>query len=425
LSQDSPTRIDDHDINKGDLDKNALDVVHQLTEAGFDAYLVGGCVRDLLCHMKPKDFDVATNATPTEVRQIFRRSRLIGRRFPIAHVRYGRDLIEVSTFRKAKHEDIETTDEGLIVSDTAFGNIADDAYRRDFTINALYYDVISHEIIDYVGGIEDIANKRLRFIGDPAERLAEDPVRYLRAIRFSAKLGFAIDEDVTAQVEDTADRMEAISNARLFDEFLKLFLSGYGEAAWLQLRDTPLVYSLFPTCDPDSELVTDAMRNTDQRIAVESPVTPGFLVAVILWPDFEARCRDQNPDNQPGLMHDLASDTLAMQQQHIAIPRRFSMFAREVWQLQPRLVSRQPRNIKRLLGHKRFRAAFDFLCLRSAESPELKMCAEWWEQIQEVDSDAQHAMIDELPRDASKQRSGRSRKRKKSRGKRPPRMPNG
>ena len=410
MSQEQPLRLDDHNINSDDLDQNALKVVDVLSEAGFDAYLVGGCVRDLLCGMKPKDFDVATNATPEQVRALFRRSRLIGRRFPIAHVRYGRDIIEVSTFRQAQHDDIETNEQGLIVRDQAFGDLAGDAFRRDFTVNALYYDVKSHEIIDYVGGIEDIANQRLRFIGDPAGRLAEDPVRYLRAIRFAAKLGFEIDASIEALVDDVADRIEAIPSARLFDEFLKLFLSGYAEQAWLQLRDTPLVYSLFPSCDPNSGLVTDAMRNTDQRVAAEQPVTPGFLVAVILWADFESRCEEYNPDNKPGLMYDIATDTLAVQQQHIAVPRRYSTFAREVWQLQPRLVSRQPRNIRRILGHKRFRAAFDFLCLRGAADPQLAACAKWWEDIQELDSDQQQTMIEALPSSGKKRRRRRRNK---------------
>ncbi len=416
MNQELPVRIDDHNIDSDDLDQNALTVVDTLTEAGFDAYLVGGCVRDLLCGTKPKDFDVATNATPEQVRELFRRSRLIGRRFPIAHVRFGRDIIEVSTFRQAQHDDIETDEHGLIVRDQAFGDLADDAFRRDFSINALYYDVNSHTIIDYVGGIDDLQHKRLRFIGDPAGRLAEDPVRFLRAIRFAAKLGFRIDDSIVALVDDVADRIEAIPSARLFDEFLKLFLSGYAEQAWLHLRDTPLVYSLFPSCDPDSSLVTDAMRNTDERVAAEQPVTPGFLVAVILWADFESRCEQHNPDNKPGMMYDIATDTLAVQQQHIAVPRRYSTFAREVWQLQPRLVNRQPRNIRRILGHKRFRAAFDFLRLRGAADPQLATCAQWWEEIQELDSTQQQGMIDALPRNTKRKR----RRRSKSRGNRQP-----
>ena len=263
----------------------------------------------------------------------------------------------------------------------------------------------------YVGGIEDIENKRLRLIGDPAERLAEDPVRYLRAIRFAAKLGFTIDDDIIELVDDTADRLEGIPSARLFDEFLKLFLSGYGEAAWLALRQTPLARSLFPTCDPDSNLVVDAMHNTDQRIAAGQPVTPGFLIAVLLWADFEARCDEGNPDNKPAISYEIALDTLAVQQQHIAVPRRFGMFAREVWQLQPRLINRQSRSIRRDLDHKRFRAAFDFLRLRGAEDDELQICGEWWQKIQEVDSQEQQSMIDALPKGGGRRRRG---KRKRS-----------
>jgi poly(A) polymerase len=411
-----PQRIDDHIINRDDLDKHALEVVHTLKGAGFEAYLVGGCVRDLLCHMKPKDFDVATNATPNEVRALFRRSRLIGRRFPIAHVRSGRELIEVSTFRQAQHADIETNADGLIVKDTAYGTAADDAFRRDFTINALYYDVESHEIIDYVGGIADLASKRLRFIGDPADRLAEDPVRILRAIRFAAKLGFTIDDDIMALADDTAERLETIPGARLFDEFLKLFLSGYGEAAWNQLRPTPLVHSLFPTCDPDSDIVRAAMHNTDKRIAAEQPVTPGFLIAVLLWADFAARNAEANPENKVGLIYDIAIETLAVQQQHIAVPRRFSTFAREVWQLQPRLIMRQPRTIRRVLSHKRFRAAFDFLCLRGADDEQLAELGKWWEKIQIVDQDAQQVMIDALPKTNKRRKNRRKRSGKRDNG---------
>ena len=416
MNQTTPLRINDHGINKQDLDRNAKDVIATLNEAGFDAFLVGGCVRDLLCGVTPKDFDVATNATPEQVRTLFRRSRLIGRRFPIAHVRFGREIIEVSTFRQAQHEDIETNADGLIVRDQAFGTMADDAFRRDFTVNALYYDINSHEIVDYVGGIEDIKHKRLRFIGDPADRLAEDPVRYLRAIRFAAKLGFQIDTAISDLADDAADRIEAIPSARLFDEFLKLFMSGYAEQAWLHLRDTPLVYSLFPSCDPNSGLVTDAMRNTDQRVNADLPVTPGFLVAVILWADFEARCSEDTSRKKPSTLYDIASDTLALQQQHIAIPRRYSMFAREVWQLQPKLASRPTQDIRRLLSHKRFRAAFDFLTLRTAAEPQYEDCAQWWHDIQTVDKDGQQAMIDALPRDSQPRRR---RRRSKSRGRRP------
>ncbi len=400
----SPNRSRDHNIAAEDLDGHALDVIQKLNDAGFDAYLVGGCVRDALCGVTPKDFDVATNAKPEEVRALFRRSRLVGRRFPIAHVRYGRNLIEVSTFRQAKHDHIETNAQGLIVKDRAFGDMADDAFRRDFSVNALYFDVNSNEIIDYVGGIEDVAAKRLRFIGDPQERLAEDPVRLLRAMRFAAKLDFTIDPQILNHIEDTAERLEEIPKARLFDEFLKLFLTGHAAPVWLSLKDTPLIRSLFPSCNPDSDLVLDAMRNTDERIAEDMPVTPGFLLAVLLWDDFQARQREQNPDNTPGRAYELAMDTFAIQQQHISLPRRFTLFAREVWQLQTRLEARQPRHINRVVSHKRFRAAFDFLVLRGAHNNKLRNCGEWWQTFQDADQAERKKMIDSIPKGGGKRR---------------------
>lgn len=411
-----PLRVSDHGINADDLDANALKVVETLHENGFEAYLVGGCVRDLLCGEKPKDFDVATDATPEQVKELFRRARLVGRRFPIAHVRFGRHIIEVSTFRQGQLEHVETTEQGLIVKDHVFGSMAEDAFRRDFTINALYFDIREQEIVDYVGGLEDIESKRIQFIGDPAERIAEDPVRILRAIRFAAKLGFELDDDLVDLHEDTAERLEEIPGARLFDEFMKLFLTGYGGEVWSELRDTPLARSLFPSCNPENELVLAAMQNTDQRIANDMPVTPGFLIAVLLWEDFHARNSRDNEKNKPNIAYELAMDTLAIQQQHISIPRRFSIFAREVWQLQSRLEERHPRFIKRTLTHKRFRAAFDFLALRGNYDKKLMSKAKWWEEIQELDSAGQDKMIAELPK-----KGGRKRRRRRN----PPSSPSG
>ena len=399
MPAETPYRTGSHNIDVQSLDEHALDVIQTLNEAGFDAYLVGGCVRDALCGVEPKDFDVATNAKPEEVKSLFRRARLVGRRFPIAHVRYGRNLIEVSTFRQGQmdHDDLETNEQGMIVKDQAFGTMSDDAFRRDFTVNALYYDVTSNEIIDYVGGIEDIQNKTLRFIGETHTRIAEDPVRLLRAIRFGAKLGFTVDPQILQDMDDTAERLEAIPKARLFDEFLKLFLTGYGAEVWTAIRDTPLVRSLFPSCNPASELVLAAMQNTDRRIADDQPVTPGFLVAVLLWDDFQAKVAEHNPQKKPDLMYDIAMDTFAVQQQHITLPRRFTQFAREVWQLQNRLESRQPRHIQRILGHKRFRAGFDFLVLRGHFDNKLKKLGNWWEEIQFAEKPRQEKMISELP----------------------------
>lgn len=385
-------------------------VVDTLQQADFDAFLVGGCVRDLLANQKPKDFDVATNATPEEVRGLFRRARLVGRRFPIAHVRFGREIIEVSTFRQGALENVETNAQGLIVKDHVFGSMAEDAFRRDFTINALYYDTKTNQVIDYTNGVDDLRDGRLQFIGEPRSRLAEDPVRMLRAIRFAAKLGLELDHNLTDLFEETADRLDAIPGARLFDEFMKMFLTGYGAQVWALIKDTPLVYSLFPSCNPDNPLVHAAMRNTDQRIANDQPVTPGFLIAVLLWDDFDKRHQRDNPRHKPGLTYEIAMDALAIQQQHIAVPRRFALFAREVWQLQDRLESRQPKYVRRLLGHKRFRAGFDFLLLRSESEDTLKSKANWWREIQEKDADDQERMISQLAKGTSRNRHQRTNK---------------
>lgn len=381
------------------MDTDALDVIRQLNAHGYTALLVGGCIRDALCGLRPKDFDVATDAPLEEIKRVFRRSRIVGRRFPIAHVRYGRNLIEVSTFRQSVSDNIEHDAQGMILRDQAFGTLQEDAFRRDFSINALYYDPNSEEIIDYVGGLKDLAARRIRFIGEPAVRLAEDPVRILRAVRFANKLNFTLDEHIVALTEDTAQRLQAIPPARLFDEFLKLFLTGVGETTWHQIRHTGIARALFPTCNPGSDLVIAAMRNTDERIKNGLSVTPGFLVAVLLWEDFAARKLDAaSSDDDP------AFAALRDQQRSIAIPRRFGTFAKETWIIQERLIRRNPKTITRLAQHKRFRAAFDFLCLRAESETELSDCAAWWSAFQEQDDAQQNEMIQGLPRPQRKRR---------------------
>jgi poly(A) polymerase len=387
------------------LDKDALDVIQQLNANGYTALLVGGCIRDALCGMQPKDFDVATDAPLDEVKRIFRRSRIVGRRFPIAHVRYGRNLIEVSTFRQSVSDNIEHDDQGMILRDQAFGTLQEDAFRRDFSINALYFDPNSREIIDYVGGLDDLAAGRVNLIGDPAVRLAEDPVRILRAVRFANKLDFNLDPQIVELIEDSAHRLAAIPPARLFDEFLKLFLTGYGEGIWNQIRHTGIARALFPTCNPDSSLVLAAMRNTDSRIKSGLSVTPGFLVAVLLWEDFNARFQEKTLNDD-----DPAFATLRNQQQTIAIPRRFGTFAKETWMTQDRLIKRNPRTIARLIQHKRFRAGFDFLCLRAETEVDLTESAEWWSTFQEQDETVQQQMIAELPKPQRKRRRRNKRK---------------
>ena len=381
------------------LDKDALDVIHQLNAHGYTALLVGGCIRDVLCGLTPKDFDVATDAPLDEIKRIFRRSRIIGRRFPIAHVRYGRNLIEVSTFRQSVSDNIEHDAQGMILRDEAFGTLQEDAFRRDFSVNALYFDPNSQEIIDYVDGLEDLANQRIRLIGEPAVRLAEDPVRILRAVRFANKLNFTLDDDIVELIEDSAVRLQAIPPARLFDEFLKLFLSGNGEGIWQQIRYTGIARALFPTCNPHSDLVVAAMRNTDERIKSGLSVTPGFLIAVLLWEDFAARAAETVTGGD-----DPAFATLRNQQHTIAVPRRFGTFAKETWIIQERLIKRNPRTIQRLVQHKRFRAGFDFLCLRAESDSTLSECAGWWSRFQEQDEAGQHDMIEELPKPQRKRR---------------------
>ena len=400
-----PNRINEHSLRTQLTDANALNVIKVLNANGFQAYLVGGCVRDAMCGVKPKDFDVATDAPLEAVSKLFRRSRIVGRRFPIVHVRFGRDLIEVSTFRQSISDKVVHDDRGMILRDNAFGTLHEDAFRRDFTTNALYYDPSNDEIIDFVDGIKDIKQKRLRFIGNTRTRLAEDPVRMLRAMRFSAKLGFAIDPEILRHAKESANSLEAVSPARLFDEFIKLFLNGYAEVVWRQLRETPLANALFPCCDPNSPLVLAAMRNTDERILGGASVTPGFLVAVLLWDDFCARSHDQAT-----LEDDPAFATLKHQQSHIAVPRRFGTFAREVWLIQERLHKRNPRSLDRLASHKRFRAGYDFLCLQ-AESDELMVpIADWWTEFQSADESGRQALIAQLPKAPRKRRRNRSRR---------------
>jgi poly(A) polymerase len=315
------------------------------------------------------------------------------------HVRYGRDLIEVSTFRQSMSDNVVHDQQGMILRDNAFGTLQEDAFRRDFTVNALYYDPNTNEIIDYVGGLQDIEDKRLRFIGETKVRLAEDPVRVLRALRFGEKLGFSVDKKILTLLDDTAKRLDAVPPARLFDEFLKLFLNGYGEKIWRKMRDTKLAAALFPSCNPQSPLVLAAMRNTDERIKGGASITPGFLVAVLLWEDFCARKNEwQQGEEDPAFM------TLKDQQSFVAVPRRFGSFAREVWMTQDRLVGRSPKAIERVSAHKRFRAGYDFLCLRAESEPALQECADWWTDYQTANPENKQEMIQALPRDAKKKR---------------------
>jgi poly(A) polymerase len=409
----------EHGLDRSHVHTDALNVVRQLAAAGFQAYLVGGCVRDLLLGADPKDFDVATNATPEEVKRLFRRSRLVGRRFRIAHVRFGRHVIEVSTFRRglAEAEDeSRQAESGLILRDNVWGTLEEDAFRRDFTVNALYYDPLEDEIIDLVGGLDDLEQRRLRFIGDPETRLWEDPVRILRALRFYAKLKFTLDPAIEAAIPTIAEHLREIPPARLFDEICKLFVCGKAEDAWAYLSVTPLRWALFPCTPPDDPLVALAMGNTDQRIAEDKPVTPGFLLAVLMWRDYLSRSEALAVAHKPAEARArAAAETLAEQQTIIAIPRRFSQFVRDVWALQPRLEARRPRSIALVAGHERFRAAYDFLVLRGDAGEPVQEQAQWWTRYQTEDSDGQHAMMDALRQQPSAEAKSPRRRRRRRR----------
>jgi len=385
-----------HPISRRNISSAALKVLYGLRDAGFKGYLVGGAVRDLLAGRQPKDFDVATDATPEQVREVFRNCRLIGRRFRLAHVVYGREIIEVATFRANDDDgsgDRETEDDGRVVRDNVYGTIEDDAVRRDFTANALYYAIEDFSVRDYVGGYEDVLARRLKLIGDPEKRYREDPVRMLRAVRLAAKLAFTIDDSAAAPMPALAPLIAGAAPARLFDESLKLFLAGHGEASFLGLEAHQLLPALLPETAEAlrtnrsgmlRSMVLDGLRNTDKRIADDKPVTPAFLYAVLLWP---AYCRElarlQAQGLEPAVAQQRAADRVTLHQaQRIALPRRFSLPMQEIWMLQPRFALRQKKRVFRTLAHPRFRAAFDFLELRAKVAPELAADLLFWREAQ-------------------------------------------
>jgi len=428
----SPRSIprDQHNVSRKDVSPNALRVLYRLREAGFGAYLVGGAVRDLLVGGHPKDFDVATDATPEQVKQLFRNCRLIGRRFRLAHVVFGREIIEVATFRSNADDgsgDREVHDGGRLLRDNVYGNIEEDAVRRDFTANALYYAIEDFSVRDYVGGFEDVRNKVLRLIGDPETRYREDPVRMLRAVRLAAKLGFEIERDTAAPIPGLAQLLKEAAPARLFEECLKMFLSGHGVASFEGLERQGLLPALFPETAAALKsnrsgalrrVVLAGLRNTDQRVANDEPVSPAFLFALLLWP---AYCRSLIQLQSQG-MHTVeaqrrAADRVTVHQlDTIALPRRFSLPMQEIWLLQTRFSQRQRKRVFRLLAHPRFRAAFDFLQLRLAASDEHAADVAFWREAQTQPGDTLAAQLEAQPAHDEAEGEGRApRKRRRRR----------
>ncbi len=378
-------------------------MVAKLVAAGHQAFIVGGCIRDTLLGHPSKDFDVATSATPEEVKHLFRRARIVGRRFRIVHVHVGRELVEVTTFR-ASHgtsphanatphssEQARRSQRGMLLRDNVFGSLEEDAERRDFTINAIYYDPQRDELLDFVGGLEDVASRTLRIIGDPATRFREDPVRMLRAARFIAKLDFALDPATAAPLAKLHALLREIPPARLFDEVLKLLMTGRALATYEALSRYLLFQHLFP--DTAAAIASDgrwdtfvrqALINTDIRIKNDQRVTPAFLFAALLWPAVAASgAWTRTPGPQETLaLQQAAADVLTREMRHIAIPRRFSAPAREIWELQPRLERRSGRRAWQLMEHPRFRAAYDFLLLREQSGEDLGGLGAWWTRFQ-------------------------------------------
>lgn len=412
----------EHSISRSQISPQALKVLYTLKDAGFEAYLVGGCVRDLLLGHEPKDFDVTTNASPEEVHALFRKSRLIGRRFKLVHVGFGREVIEVATFR-APPEALQHVDEqGRIVQDNVFGTLQQDAWRRDFTVNALYYNIRDFSIVDYTGGIADLQQGKIRLIGDAEVRYREDPVRILRALRFVGKLGLRLEEQTEELIPDLAQLLMDIPAARLFDEVLKLYLSGNAAVTHELLCHYGVFDYLFPQTavelhteqdDYPRTLLIKALENTDKRIDENKPVTPAFLLAALLWEPVRKKWQYYQDKKVPPIpaLHNAASDVISEQVKRVAVPKRFTLVTKDIWLLQIRLNQRHGKRAFRLLEQNKFRAAYDFLLLRTESGEPLQELADWWTIFQDVSAEERLNMVSSLsPEPARKRRRRRRRK---------------
>jgi poly(A) polymerase len=412
----------EHNISRANISPNALKVLYRLKSAGFEAYIVGGGVRDLLLGRQPKDFDVATNADPDQIQDVFRNCRLIGRRFRLAHVRFGRDVIEVATFRASgaepDHDERVHSDSGRILRDNVYGTIDEDVWRRDFTVNALYYNIADFSVWDYVGGFDDVRSRTLRLIGDPVTRYHEDPVRMLRAIRFAAKLGFDLAPETAAPIRQLGGLLKDVPPARLFDELLKLFHSGHAARSFDLLleydllrylyRDTQSVLDM-ADADKMKAFIRRGLANTDERIREDKPVTPTFLYAVFLWFPIKALAdRLESEGWQSGQAMLEACQRIVVGQQ-TAFPRRFSAPMKELLALQWRFLERQGGRAARLLQHKRFRAAYDFMLLRATVGEVDQETVSWWTELQALPPEEQGKKLESKRRSGRRRRGGRRR----------------
>lgn len=409
-------------------------MLYRLNNAGFDAFLVGGGVRDLLLGHKPKDFDIATNATPEEIRALFKNCRLIGRRFRLAHIMFGREIIEVATFRGHHQEPAKNvsaqSDEGMLLRDNVYGTIDEDAERRDFTINAMYYNIADFSIQDFAEGKEDLDDGLIRLIGDPETRYREDPVRMLRAVRFAAKLDMDICATTADPILDLAYLLEDIPSARLFEESLKLLQSGQGLETYLLMRDYDLFKPLFPlvaedfTDEGDSEtehMIELVLESTDKRVNEGKRINPAFMFAALLWYPLNRVAREMM--DEKGLAYydaimEASNVVLDQQVKSIAIPRRHTATIREIWQLQLRLPRRSGKRATRLMELNKFRAGFDFLEMRGeVEQGETKELAKWWQTYQNAGRNMRQAMSNDLGQDKPSYRRRKNYRSNKSKSK--------
>ena len=395
----------EHGINPQLVSSNAVRVTSTLQQAGFKAFLVGGAVRDLLLGIKPKDFDIATNATPEQVKKLFRRAFIIGRRFQIVHVMFGQDLLEVTTFRGASQDDAPKDEHGRVLRDNTFGEQHEDALRRDFTINAMYYDPATQTVLDYHGGMADIRNKTLRIIGVPEARFREDPVRLLRVVRFAAKLNFSIDPTTREPITVMAPLINNVPAARVFDEMLKLLMSGHALACLQRLRKEGLHHGLLPLLDVVLEqplgekFVRLALESTDERVRQGKPVSPGFLFASLLWHQALEKWNAYQAAGEYAIpaLHLAADDVLNTQTDKLALQRKIASDMRDIWAMQPRFERRVGKTPYKLLEHPRMRAGYDFLLLRCASGEIDSELGEWWTEFMEADGAGREELLARKP----------------------------
>jgi poly(A) polymerase len=408
-----------HGLSRDAISPAAAKVCTVLREAGFSAYVVGGAVRDLLLGIDPKDFDVATDARPEQVKPLFRRALIIGRRFRLVHVMLGPETVEVSTFRAADPETAETDEHGRVLRDNVFGSQEEDARRRDFSVNALYFDPASEEVVDFHGGLADLRKRVLRVIGAPQTRYREDPIRMLRAVRLAAKLGLTLDPATRQPIRSMAPLLERVPPARLFDEMLKLLLSGHASACLRQLREVGLHKGVLPLLDVILEqplgerFVTLALAQTDERVLTGRPVSPAFLFAALLWHEVLAawKLRQGRGERSVPALETAMDEVLDVQCESLAITRKLTATMREVWAMQPRFEQRSGQRAYRLLDAPRFRMAYDFLALRAASGEVAADLEAWWRAFQGADADSRKAMLlpDTGPRKRRRRRRGRKR----------------